>query len=174
MKYLMVLAAGVCLILSTAVLAQETPKPGPEHKKLGQLEGNFTCEGTSFSEKATGTGTCEWGAGGFFMVCKQQFAPASGTVDIHTIYGYNPHEKAYTMYRYWSNGHSDFSKGWVKDNTWTFVFEDERANDKLQRRQMTMEIAGDSSTYKWEHSVEGEPWHVTTEGKCTKVTDTTN
>ena len=74
------------------------------------------------------------------MVCTNQFEPTTGTVEIHTVYGYNRHEKAYTMYRYWSNGWSDFAKGWVEGNTWTWVFEDERVNDKLRRRQMTKRL----------------------------------
>ena len=174
MKYLLILLVGVCLILSTAMVAQEAPKPGPEHKKLGHMEGKWNCEGTNLSEKANDTGTCKWGGGGFFMLCTDQFTTSSGTVEIRTVIGYNRYEKAYTMYRYWSNGWSDFAKGWVKGNTWTWVFEDERVNDKLRRRQMTDETTPDSSTYKWERSVEGEPWQVTTEGKCTRVKETTN
>ncbi len=169
MKYLLILTVGVCLICSTVLVAQETPKPGPEHKKLAFWEGSW-----NFESKNGGSGqaNCKWFDGNFFMVCAGPWKrPSGSTLQITMIFGYNQHEKAYTMYRYWSNGSSDFAKGWVRDNTWTWVFEDERVNDKLQRRQLSIDTSPDSQTMKWEHSVEGEPWRVTTEVKGTKVKD---
>lgn len=133
--------------------------------------GKWTCEFTGASGTSTGEQTCELFGGGFFVVCSYKTAQQ----ELRGVMGYNRHEKAYTMFRYRSNGRSDMSKGWIRDDAWTWVFEDERINDKLRRRQLTVtEVSPELTTFKWEVSVEGEPWRVTQEGKCTKVKATTN
>jgi hypothetical protein len=85
------------------------------------------------------------------------------------VLGYSKADNAYTIYRYFDNGWSDYGKGWVRDKTWTWVYEKERLTKGLRRRQVTGILSEDSATYKWERSVEGEPWKVTAEGKCTKA-----
>ncbi len=35
MRFVMILTVGVCLMFSTAMVAQEAPKPGPEHRSWG-------------------------------------------------------------------------------------------------------------------------------------------
>jgi hypothetical protein len=168
----MILLAGVCLIASTALVAQETPKLGPEHELHGFLEGENSCtfnDGTAKFESK-----CEWVSNGLFMTCTGHYKPSSGsTVEFHTVQGYDRHEKVHTMYRFRSTGQIDHARGWFKDNKLKWVFSDELVDGKWQRRQLAVELNSTKNfwTFKWERSVEGGPWQVTQEGKCTKVND---
>jgi len=157
------------LAFSVPTVAQEVaPKPGPEHQRLSDWQGNWTCE---VPEAGGGSMTCDWSAGGFFMVCPGDWKdPSSPAVENVMVLGYSKRDKAYTLYRYSGNGWSDYAKGWLRDKTWTWVYENERTSGgKLRRKQVTCKRSPDAWTYKWERSVEGEPWRVTSEGKCTKV-----
>lgn len=164
-------AAFTAVLFTAGSLAAQTspqpPKPGAEHQALESFVGTTKCEFTDSTGKSTATQTCEMTAGGFFLHCRYKSERGR---EVIAIMGYLAGEKAYTMYRYWDNGWSDFSRGWIHEKTWTWVFEDEWASQKLRRRQATLtELSPGSFTIKWERSVEGEPWRVTQEGKCTKT-----
>jgi len=123
------------------------------------------------TSKYTLTGTYEWFTGGFFVVCRFQSSYSTGTTrEAAAVFGYNQAEQAYTWYRYYSTGATDSAKGWVHGNTWVWILPESQISGKATRRQMTStEESPTSWTYKWERSVEGEPWQTTEQGKCTKV-----
>jgi hypothetical protein len=116
--------------------------------------------------KSNGSQTCEWAGGGFFMVCRSK----TTTGETVNISGYSAEEKAYTVYIYsLTTGTSAYGRGWVNGTTWRTVFETEKTDGKLRRRQVTAQTTPTSYTSKWERSIEGEPWVVTLEGKGTKA-----
>lgn len=145
---------------SIQTLAQQTP--GPEHQRLG----NWVGEWTYVSGDASGTFAAEW-LGDFFVQIDEVYTDPSGnTVNILGVFGYDAEEEVYTWHRYWSSGYSDAAKGWVHDNTRTFLF-DEPVGENA--RMTMIEESADVIAYKWEVSVEGGPWEVTSEGRSTKV-----
>ena len=160
------------LVLSTWTVpcfAQTTqpPKPGAEQQALQDFfVGTWSCEFSTV--KGAVKQSCEMTLRGFFLECRQEGSQGVGLV---SVAGYRPEQNSYTMFRYWANGSSDFGRGWLHGNTWTYVFDNEVASGKTRRRQVT--ITGSSPpgafTTKWETSVEGEAWQVTQEGKCTKT-----
>jgi hypothetical protein len=159
----------VCLPAFAVPSIGQVPPPTPrlEHKRLSAWLGTWTCEN---KEGIGGTMTCDWAAGGFFLECPGGWKTASGTLlEVRTVMGYSEAEKGYTWYQYWSNGWSAYSRGSIQANTWTWVFETERGPEGLRRRQVASRLSEDGWTYKWEWSVEGEPWRVSTEGNCTKL-----
>jgi len=163
---LAVVAVCVLAFCGPALAQDPPPKPGPEHERMSAWLGKWTCE---TKDEGGGTMTCDWFDGGFFLECPFDWKTVSGAeLKVATIMGYSKVDNSYTWYRYWSNGWSDYSKGWVRDAAWTWVFENERVTKGLRRRQVTCNFSEDGWTYKWERSVEGEPWTVTQEGKCTK------
>ena len=88
----------------------------------------------------------------------------------YILWGYNPEAKAYFGFRYYSDGWTDFPKGWLNGKTWTFVFEDEHRGGKAQRRQVTQVLESPTVlTFQWDRSVEGAPWTTTAVGKCSKA-----
>jgi len=165
---LAVVAVCVVAFCSPALAQDPPPKPGPEHERLGDWLGKWSCEN---KDGSTGTMTCEWFDGGFFVECPWDFKSASGvTSTLVPVIGYDKTEKAYTWYRYSSRGWTDSAKGWVKNDTWTWLFEPER-NSKGEhvRWQVALTISPDVWTYEWERSTDGQPWEKDAKGKCTKV-----
>ena len=163
-------AVALMMLLSAVALQAQTPapKPGPEHQKLGAMVGTWTYESESklTGTKNKGSMTCNWENGGFFVACRIR----AGSGESMWVSGYSPQENVYTMYSYVLNtGASSLGKGWLRGDTWTFVYEGEQIDGKLRRRQSTSKMTPTTWTYKWERSMEGEPWIVTSEGKFTRV-----
>ncbi len=90
----------VCVVAfcSPALAQDPPPKPGPEHQRLGDWLGKWSCE---VPEAGGGSMTCDWLAGGFFMVCPGDWKdPSSPAVENVMVLGYSTADKAYTLYRY--------------------------------------------------------------------------
>ena len=72
MKTLALISAA-WLVLAAAALAQEMPKPGPDHKKLDIFAGSWTLDGDMKpgsmgpGGKMTENEKCEWMDGDFFL-----------------------------------------------------------------------------------------------------------
>ena len=130
--------------------------------------GKWTCE---VPDGGAGTMTCDWFGGGFFVVCPGDWKSATGAAsDSVWVSGYDKTEKAYTWYRYSSQGWTDSAKGWVKDNTWVWVFKPERSSKgEHVRWQAACKMSPGAWAYRWVRSVDGQPWETASEGKCTKV-----
>ena len=96
----------VCFALAcfTLVSAQEAPKPGPEHERLGFWVGTWTNEGEVKENpmmpagKTTGTDRCEWFEGKFAVVCYTEGNGPMGPMKGIGIMSYSPDAKAYTYY----------------------------------------------------------------------------
>jgi hypothetical protein len=84
-----------------AGLAQEFPKPGPEHELLKQLEGEWDAhtklmEPGKPAEESKGTYTAKMDVGGLFLVTDFKGKMFGQPFRGHGISGYNPHKKKYT------------------------------------------------------------------------------
>jgi len=168
---IVVLLALVLPCLAFGQAQTPPPKPGPEVQQLAQWLGNWQCgyeNKTGAQDKGEWDLNCAWSAGGFFLVCKGHVDKVS---EFSMVWGYQPPEKAYWVFRYFSGGTMDFSKGWLSGNTWNLVFEDEHTRDgKARRRQAAQTFVSSTEwTYQFGGSVEGAPWVTTQVGKCTKA-----
>jgi hypothetical protein len=167
MKRLIILVLLAVIVPCALAQAQpaQAPKPGPEVQLMAPWIGNWHCayEGkTGAMSKSEGDLTCEWTANGFVLSCK--------SAETTMAAGYSPEEKAYWMFRYGGNGFADHATGWIKGTTWKAVYENERAEGKARRRQVTMSVSSPNEfTLQWDRSVEGEPWVTTQVGKCNKT-----
>jgi hypothetical protein len=149
------------LSFEAQALAQE--KPLPEHQRLEI----WTGEWSYVDQGAIGTVTGEW-FGEFLIRWTGVFETASGdTLRGMGMIAYDPEEELYTMSRFYDNGHRDIGKGWVHDDTWTFLF-DPSAEERW--RATLVEESADTMTYKWERSIKGGPWEVTSEGRGSRAT----
>ena len=81
-----------CLAFGQPQTAQP-PKPGPEVQKLAYTLGTWKTEGEAKAGnpfgpagKFSGTGTCEWFAGGFHVVCRgESTGPRGKTTDLNIL-----------------------------------------------------------------------------------------
>ena len=160
----------ILVLLPMLAAAQPSATPGPEHQPLEYFVGSWNYE-IKGEFAGTGNFTVEQTAAGFFFLFTETYQPEAGaSVDIGSVMGYDPVRKVYTWYRYWSNGYSDFARGWVSGDTFAFVFDEVKQETKDVRWQVTVIMVGPADyTFKWERSVEGGPWTVTGEGTATKV-----
>ena len=157
------------VLMPIVAAAQQAATPGPEHRRLEYFVGswNYEIRGT---ESGAGTWTVEKAPGGFFLASETYRPSAGASLDIGAVMGYDPVRQVYTWYRYWSNGYSDFARGWVSGDTLVFVLDEAKQEGKDVREQITMILAEPGYfTFRWERSVEGGPWTVTSEGTMTKV-----
>ena len=80
-----------CAAVATAALAQEMPKPGPEHERLGYFEGKWQFEGEAKEGpmgpggEVTYTETCELFEGGFALVCESEGTSPTGPTKTFSI-----------------------------------------------------------------------------------------
>ena len=156
------LTIAIMLLSTASVRTAAQQAPGPEHERLGFWVGDWSY----VVGDGSGTMTAER-LGDFFIQMTEVYTnPTGNTFEILGVLGYAPAEKVYTWHRYWSNGYSDAAKGWVHDDTWTFVF-DEPVGEKA--RMTMVEDSPDVVVFRWERSIEGGPWEVTSEGRTTKV-----
>ena len=175
MKKLLVIV--VVLVFAVPCLAQTTqpPKPGPEVQKLAYSVGTWKTEGEIKAGsllpagKYSVTGTCEWFAGGFHMVCRSEGTGPAGKRTELSILAHDAEAKAYTYYGISSLGESVSSKGSLAGNTWTWLWEGKAAGKPARFRYTEVQVSPTSYTFKVENSVADGPWSVIEEGKATKV-----
>ncbi len=162
------------LLLAAAALAQEMPKPGPEHKKLDMFAGAWTVEGDmkpgvmGSGGKVTETEKCEWMEGGFFVICHADFKSAMGNGTGLSVMGYSTDGKAYTYREFNSFGEFMDSKGSVDGDTWIWTGE-EKMGGVVMKGRFTMKITS-PTTYSFtsEMSEDGTKWTTVMDGKATK------
>jgi len=157
-----VVSLAVLLTIATLFLSafavRTVAQAGPEHQRLGQWLGEWTY----VIGDGSGTMSFEWF--GDFFVRASEVTPTGANV-LHVM-GYDAEEEVYTWHRYWSNGYSDAAKGWLHEDTWTFVFD--VAAGRRNKMTVTAE-SPDDLVFKWERSVEGGPWEALSEGRTTRV-----
>jgi hypothetical protein len=110
---------------------------------------------------------CEW-LGTAFVVCHQVFTEPTGTkVPVLQVLGYDAEEEMYTMDSFWGhNGMSASAKGWVDENTWTYVW---GHNPTSLARLICVEETPSSASLKWEYTPKGGSWEVANEATMTRV-----
>jgi Protein of unknown function (DUF1579) len=173
MKTLATISAA-CLILAAAALAQDMPKPGPDHKKLDVFAGSWTLDG-DMKAGAMGPGgkvteyeKCEWMEGGFYLVCHTDFKSSMGNGTGISIMGYSTDDKAYTYREFNSWGEFTDSKGSVDGDTWTWT-NDEKMGAMTMKGKFTMKIVSATSyNFMFEMSQDGTKWATVMDGKATK------
>ena len=132
----------------------------PEVQRLGDWIGDWTY--TISSQESAGSMSFEWF--GDLLVRAEEHTPAG--YDVLHMMGFDPEEGVYIWRRYWNTGLVDMGQGWVHGNTWTFLFLEEPGN--IRRMTMAFETP-DVLAFRWERSVEGGPWEVTSEGRTTRT-----
>jgi hypothetical protein len=176
------LAIVVISVLFTAALSaraqekkMEAPKPGPEVKKLGYFVGTWKSDGELKENpfgmpagKYTSMDKCEWFQGGFQVVCHTNGTGPMGAMHGMGVLSYNPMKKVYTYYGIDSSGMAEESTGHVDGNMWVYT-SDENMGGKTIHGRYSMVTAGDSYTFKYETSEDGQKWTVNMDGKSTKA-----
>jgi hypothetical protein len=171
------LAIVIVLAFAMLCMAQtaQPPKPGPEVQKLAYYVGTWKVEsevnaGYSFpAGKYSGTQACEWFAGGFHVVCRDEGTTPAGKVSELSIYAYDADAKAYVTYGISSLGQANGSKGSLAGSTWTWLSDGKVAGKPAKFRYSDVEVSPTVHTSKAEQSVAGGPWTVVAENKATKV-----
>jgi uncharacterized protein DUF1579 len=164
-----------CLALAAAAVAQDAPKPGPDHKKLDIFAGSWTVDG-EMKPGPMGPGgnmteneKCDWMDGGFYLVCHSDFKSSMGNGSGVSFMGYSTDDKAYTYREFNSFGEFEDSRGTVDGNTWTWNG-DEKGGGMTMKGRFTMKIASPTSyTFTFEMSQDGKAWTTVMDGKATKT-----
>jgi hypothetical protein len=162
------------LILAGAALAQEAPKPGPDHKKLDAFAGSWTLDGDikpgsmGPGGKITEYERCEWMEGGFYLICHTDFKSSMGNGSGISVMGYSTEDKAYTYREFNSWGEFTDSKGTLDGDTWTWT-NDEKMGTTSMKGKFTMKVTSSTSyNFMFELSPDGAKWTTVMDGKATK------
>ncbi len=165
-----------CAALATATLAQEMPKPGPEHKSLGYFAGKWSFDGEA-KEGAMGPGgkiafieTCELNEGGFALVCNAEGTNPMGPTKSFSIMSYDTGQKAYTYHAVESNMPAFSATGKREGKTWHWMSEMKMGPETIKTRVTITETSPTTYTFKLEMSSDGTNWTTAMEGTSTKAT----
>ena len=176
-KLLAVAFIGLALpcLASGQTQAAQPPKPGPEVQKLAyyigtwKTEGEITAGPQRSASKFAETGTCEWFAGGFQLMCRHEGTRPDVSVTDLSIVAYDVEAKCYTYFTVTSLGDTARSTGSLNGNAWTFLWDGKVEGKPAKFRYVEVHVSPTSYTFKTERSVAGGPWKVLEEGKATKV-----
>jgi hypothetical protein len=165
-----------CTAVATAALAQEMPKPGPEHEKLGYFAGKWEFEGES-KEGPMGPGgaiafteTCELFEGDFAVVCESEGTSPMGPTKTFSIMTYDTEKEAY-LYHAVQNDMPAFSAiGKREAKTWHWKTETQMDAETMYTRVTITETSATSYTFKVEMSTDDTNWMTAVEGTSTKTT----
>ena len=162
------------LCLSMTAMAQTAPVPGPEQKKLdvfvGSWNGSGKVEATPMGKAGptTGTMTCSWYPGGFFLVCDSVDSGPMGKIQSHSLYGYHADKKQYIMFGVDSTGFGGPGTAKVEGSAWTFDSNDTIGGKRVWFRTVVSLPSPKDLTWKSEFSEDGKTWKLAGEGKMTK------
>ena len=162
------------LVAATALAQMETPKPGPEYKKLEVFVGSWTLDGDvkpgpmGPGGKTTETEKCEWMEGGYFLVCHSDYKSPMGSGIGLSVMGYSSDDKAYTYREFNSQGEFEDARGVLDADTWTWT-SDEKMGSSTMKGRFTMKMTSSSSyNFAYEMSQDGTKWTTMVDGKATK------
>ena len=165
-----------CTGVATAALAQEMPKPGPEHEKLGYFAGKWEFEGES-KEGPMGPGgviayteTCELFEGGFAVVCESEGTNPMGATKTFAIMSYDTEKEAYIYHAVQNNMPAFSAMGKREAKTWHWTTETKMGSETMYTRVTITETSPTSYTFKVEMSTDKTNWMTAVEGKSTKTT----
>ena len=161
-------------VLTAPALAQEAPKPGPEHARIAYFAGTWQFEGEAKASpmgpagKLSGTDTCAWFTGGFHLICEGDMTGPRGAGKGGSIWGYDAAQQRYTYFGYNSLGDGFYVLGNVAGNVWTWNTEFPVEGGAIQARVTLTEQSPTAYTYKFETSPDGTNWTVIEDGRATK------
>lgn len=166
----------VALLLGTAVVAAQAPpqKPGPEHKRLERMIGQWQYEGEAKASplgpagKISGSETCEWFQGGFGVVCRSKGTGPKGPMTGLNVMSYDPAQKTYTYYAISSLGDNIFVRGHINGNVWTFEDTMQADGKTMKVRATVTEESPTVSVFKLEVGPADGQMMVVEEGRSTK------
>jgi len=170
-------AAGVVVLMVAAAFAQEpapAPKPGPEHEKMGYYVGKWTEEGeikpSAFGPggKYTATETCEWLAGKFAILCKEDGTMMGGEMHGTSIMTYNSLEKSYVYFETNNWGELSYYHGSVDGDTWTWTNEFQMNGQPVRGRFTLKRVSDDTATFTFEMAMGSQPFATVMAGKQTR------
>jgi hypothetical protein len=156
--------------------AQQAPKPGPEHARLGYFVGKWTAEGEikpgpmGPGGKMTSTDNCEWFEGRYSVICRSEGTMPSGQTKSIGILGYNTEEKVYTYYGVDNSNMTMASvpHGTLRGDTWTYTDEGMMGGKKVKSRVTIKELSPTSYSFRMEMQGPDGKWAPVMESKNTK------
>jgi hypothetical protein len=171
-----VVSGVVAVLLGTAIVAAQAtpPKPGPEHKRLERMVGQWNYQGEAKASpmgpagKITGSETCEWFQGGFAVVCRAKGNGPKGPMTNMSVMSYDPARKGYTYYAISSQGDNIFVRGNISGNVWTFEDTMQAEGQTMKVRATVTEESPTVSAFKLEIGPADGQMMVIEEGKSTK------
>jgi hypothetical protein len=157
--------------------AQQAPKPGPEHKRLGYFVGKWNAEGEMKpgpmgpGGKMKSSDTCEWFEGQYSVICRYEGSGPMGPSKGIGILGYNTEEKVYTYYGVDNSNMTMASvpKGTVRGDTWTYTDEGTMGGKKVKSRVTIKELSPTEYTFRMEMQGPDGKWAPMMESKNTKA-----
>jgi hypothetical protein len=160
----------------TGAQAQEAPKPGPEHARLGYFVGKWTAEGEvkpgpmGPGGKMTTTDKCEWFEGQYSVICRSEGTTPMGKTKSIGILGYSDEEKVYTYYGVDNSNMTMGSvpKGTLKGDTWTYNDEGTMGGKKFKTRVTIKELSPTSYSFRMDMQGPDGKWAPMMESKNTK------
>ena len=171
-----VCSLGLAVACFTLAWAQEAPKPGPEHERLGFWVGKWTNEGEIKENpmmpagKITETVHCEWFEGKFAVVCHNEGTGPMGPMKGIGIMSYSAEATAYTYYGTDNSGMTmtTVPMGKVDGKTWVYHDESTMGGTTVKGRYTIVETSDTSYTFKWEMQGPDGQWMTIMEGKGKK------
>ena len=162
---------------AAAAQAQETPKPGPEHARLGYFVGKWKAEGEMKpgpmgpGGKMKSADTCEWFEGKFTVICRYEGSGPMGPSKGLGILGYNTEEKAYTYYGVDNTNMNMVTvpKGTLRGDTWTYTDEGTMGGQKYKSRVIIKELSPTSYTFRMDMQGPDGKWMPMMESRNTKI-----
>lgn len=170
----MILAVGV--VLAVAAMAQtESPKPGPELKRLDLFVGTWTLDG-NIKPGMIGPGgsmteneKCEWMDRGFYVLCNAEYKSAMAKGVILSVAGYSEEDKTYTYREFDGSGAFADARGALDGDPWVWLGVYKTGGITLKSR-FTMRITSTTSyDFLFEVSQDGTKWMTFMDGKATKA-----
>lgn len=177
-RYLPILTA--VALAGSALAAQNppaAPQPGPAQAKLAYFAGRWNTESDMKpgvmgpGGKLSGTDTCEWFTGGFFIVCRGEGHSPMGDTKNIGILGYDGERQRYTYYGIDNSGmgSGDMAYGQVSGDTWNWESESMMGGKAVKTRYTIKVLSPDSYTFQLDMSIDGGPWATGMTGTETRV-----
>ena len=168
-----IVASALCV---TVGLAQEPPKPGPEHQRLSPFVGTWTFEGElkpgimGPGGKITGTDRITWMPGGFYLERRVDGKMAGAEMKALEIMGYDAAKKVYTFTYFDNMGSQGSGTLTVAGDTWNATGNASMGGMAIRERcALTFGAGNTTLTVKCEASTDGTKWGPTIEGVAKKV-----
>ena len=170
-------AATVCQAQFATAQAPATPKPGPEHERLGFFVGKWTGTGEMKpgpmgpGGKMTTTDDCQWFEGHFSVICNSTGQSPMGPGKSMGILGYSTEDKVYTYYGVDNSGMTMASvpKGTLQGKTWIYNDESIMGGQKVKTRVTIKELSPTSYSFLMEAQSPDGKWAPMMETTNTKA-----